>query len=247
VAAASEQVSKNVARAQRRGNERQCKEIARTPRTAKVARRRQGGSDTNKTVAKLGESSIEIGKSQIITDRAANQFARLNATIEAAAPASGKGCVCQRGQGTGQADRHRHRGHQRQNRSHPDRYQGGRDAIDQIGKIINRSTTFKTPSPARWKSRRRPPTRLPQCERSRQGQQEISKNIANVPRPPRTHAGRQQYTDRRHRVVQARGRTERWWSSRMSERWIADRRGATPRVRASTPILGRTRALKRLC
>ncbi len=98
VAAASEQVSKNVETVATSAEEMSASvtEIAKnTSEAARVAARAvQVASDTNRTVAKLGESSIEIGQVVKVITSIAEQtnLLALNATIEAArAGEAGKG------------------------------------------------------------------------------------------------------------------------------------------------------------
>ncbi len=98
VAAASEQVSKNVETVATSAEEMSASvtEIAKnTSEAARVAAKAvQVASDTNRTVAKLGESSIEIGQVIKVITSIAEQtnLLALNATIEAArAGEAGKG------------------------------------------------------------------------------------------------------------------------------------------------------------
>ena len=88
-------------------------------------------SEITRQVVELGRAAREIGKvtETITAISAQTNLLALNATIEAASAGGGRQGLRrggQRGQGTGQADRHGHRGHQRQDRGHPKRHEGGR-------------------------------------------------------------------------------------------------------------------------
>ena len=188
VSAAAEQVSNNVQTVvdRDRGDERQHQgdrqERHRSGQGGQHPRSKVAET-TNATVAKLGESSAEIGNVIKVITSIAEQtnLLALNATIEAArAGEAGKGFAvvanevkelaketAKATEDIGQQDRgdsERHQGRSRGHRS------------DQPGSS-SRSTISRTPSPARSKSRPRPPTRSRATSR---------KEPKEVPRLPKT-------------------------------------------------------------
>ena len=142
---------------------------------------------TTATVAKLGESSAEIGNVvKVITlDRRADQPAGAERHDRGGPGRRGRQGLRrrrQRGQGAGAGDGEGDRGHRPPGAGHPGRHhrRGGRDRGD-LERSSRRSPTGRPPSPARWRSRPRRPTRCPgRCRRPPSGTGEIATNITGV-------------------------------------------------------------------
>jgi methyl-accepting chemotaxis protein len=177
--AAAEQVSKNVQTVATGTEEMSAsiKEIAKNASdAARVApTRSRSRRRHNATVAKLGESSAEIGKVIKVITSIAQQtnLLALNATIEAArAGEAGKGFavvaneVKELAKETAKATEDIS---QKIEAIQTDT-KGAVDAIAEISGSSARSTTSRTRSPAPSRSRPRRPTRWPQRHRGRQGQ-----------------------------------------------------------------------------
>ncbi|MGD0815340.1 MAG: PAS domain-containing methyl-accepting chemotaxis protein [Verrucomicrobiota bacterium] len=190
VAAASEQVSKNVATVATSAEEMSAsaKEIAKNAtEAAKVATEAvKVASDTNKTVAKLGESSIEIGKVIKVITSIAQQtnLLALNATIEAArAGEAGKGFAVVANEVKELA---------KQTATATEDISGKIEAIqndtkaavtaiDQIGKIINRINDIQNTIASAVEEQTATTNEIARnATEAAKGSTEISKNIANV-------------------------------------------------------------------
>ena len=190
VAAASEQVSKNVATVATSAEEMSAsaKEIAKNAtEAAKVATQAvQVASDTNKTVAKLGESSIEIGKVIKVITSIAQQtnLLALNATIEAArAGEAGKGFAVVANEVKELA---------KQTATATEDISGKIEAIqndtkaavsaiDQISKIINQINNIQSTIASAVEEQTATTNEIARnANEAAQGSTEISKNIANV-------------------------------------------------------------------
>jgi len=190
VAAASEQVSKNVATVATSAEEMSAsaKEIAKNAtEAAKVATEAvKVASDTNKTVAKLGESSIEIGKVIKVITSIAQQtnLLALNATIEAArAGEAGKGFAVVANEVKELA---------KQTAAATEDISGKIEAIqtdtkaavtaiDQISKIINQINGIQNTIASAVEEQTATTNEIARnANEAAQGSTEISKNIANV-------------------------------------------------------------------
>jgi methyl-accepting chemotaxis protein len=190
VAAASEQVSKNVATVATSAEEMSAsaKEIAKNATdAAKVATQAvKVASDTNKTVAKLGESSIEIGKVIKVITSIAQQtnLLALNATIEAArAGEAGKGFAVVANEVKELA---------KQTATATEDISGKIEAIqndtkaavtaiDQIGKIINQINDIQNTIASAVEEQTATTNEIARnAAEAAKGSTEISKNIANV-------------------------------------------------------------------
>ena len=190
VAAASEQVSKNVATVATSAEEMSAsaKEIAKNAtEAAKVATEAvKVASDTNKTVAKLGESSIEIGKVIKVITSIAQQtnLLALNATIEAArAGEAGKGFAVVANEVKELA---------KQTATATEDISGKIEAIqndtkaavtaiDQIGKIINQINDIQNTIASAVEEQTATTNEIARnATEAAKGSTEISKNIANV-------------------------------------------------------------------
>jgi methyl-accepting chemotaxis protein len=190
VAAASEQVSKNVATVATSAEEMSAtaKEIAKSAtEAAKVATQAvKVASDTNKTVAKLGESSIEIGKVIKVITSIAQQtnLLALNATIEAArAGEAGKGFAVVANEVKELA---------KQTATATEDISGKIEAIqndtkaavsaiDQIGKIINQINDIQNTIASAVEEQTATTNEIARnAAEAAKGSTEISKNIANV-------------------------------------------------------------------
>jgi methyl-accepting chemotaxis protein len=190
VAAASEQVSKNVATVATSAEEMSAsaKEIAKNAtEAAKVATQAvKVASDTNKTVAKLGESSIEIGKVIKVITSIAQQtnLLALNATIEAArAGEAGKGFAVVANEVKELA---------KQTATATEDISGKIEAIqtdtkaavtaiDQIGKIINQINDIQNTIASAVEEQTATTNEIARnANEAAKGSTEISKNIANV-------------------------------------------------------------------
>jgi len=190
VAAASEQVSKNVATVATSAEEMSAsaKEIAKNAtEAAKVATQAvKVASDTNKTVAKLGESSIEIGKVIKVITSIAQQtnLLALNATIEAArAGEAGKGFAVVANEVKELA---------KQTATATEDISGKIEAIqndtkaavsaiDQIGKIINQINDIQNTIASAVEEQTATTNEIARnASEAAKGSTEISKNIANV-------------------------------------------------------------------
>ena len=190
VAAASEQVSKNVATVAASAEEMSAsiKEIAKNANdAAKVATEAvKVADDTNKTVAKLGESSIQIGKVIKVITSIAQQtnLLALNATIEAArAGEAGKGFavvaneVKELAKQTAAATEDiSQKIEMIQNDT-----KGAVVAIDQIGKIINEINNIQTTIASAVEEQTATTNEIARnATEAAKGSTEISKNITNV-------------------------------------------------------------------
>jgi methyl-accepting chemotaxis protein len=190
VAAASEQVSKNVATVATSAEEMSAsaKEIAKNAtEAAKVATEAvKVAFDTNKTVAKLGDSSIEIGKVIKVITSIAQQtnLLALNATIEAArAGEAGKGFAVVANEVKELA---------KQTAAATEDISGKIEAIqtdtkaavtaiDQIGKIINQISDIQNTIASAVEEQTATTNEIARnANEAAQGSTEISKNIANV-------------------------------------------------------------------
>jgi methyl-accepting chemotaxis protein len=190
VAAASEQVSKNVATVATSAEEMSAsaKEIAKNATdAAKVATEAvKVASDTNKTVAKLGESSLEIGKVIKVITSIAQQtnLLALNATIEAArAGEAGKGFAVVANEVKELA---------KQTATATEDISGKIEAIqndtkaavtaiDQIGKIINQINDIQNTIASAVEEQTATTNEIARnAAEAAKGSTEISKNIANV-------------------------------------------------------------------
>jgi methyl-accepting chemotaxis protein len=190
VAAASEQVSKNVATVATSAEEMSAsaKEIAKNAtEAAKVATEAvKVAFDTNKTVAKLGDSSIEIGKVIKVITSIAQQtnLLALNATIEAArAGEAGKGFAVVANEVKELA---------KQTATATEDISGKIEAIqtdtkaavtaiDQIGKIINQISDIQNTIASAVEEQTATTNEIARnATEAAQGSTEISKNIANV-------------------------------------------------------------------
>lgn len=190
VAAASEQVSKNVATVATSAEEMSAsaKEIAKNATdAAKVATQAvKVASDTNKTVAKLGESSIEIGKVIKVITSIAQQtnLLALNATIEAArAGEAGKGFAVVANEVKELA---------KQTATATEDISGKIEAIqndtkaavsaiDQIGKIINQINDIQNTIASAVEEQTATTNEIARnASEAAKGSTEISKNIASV-------------------------------------------------------------------
>ncbi len=190
VAAASEQVSKNVATVATSAEEMSAsaKEIAKNAtEAAKVATQAvKVAFDTNKTVAKLGESSIEIGKVIKVITSIAQQtnLLALNATIEAArAGEAGKGFAVVANEVKELA---------KQTATATEDISGKIEAIqndtkaavtaiDQIGKIINQINDIQNTIASAVEEQTATTNEIARnATEAAKGSTEISKNIANV-------------------------------------------------------------------
>jgi len=190
VAAASEQVSKNVATVATSAEEMSAsaKEIAKNAtEAAKVATEAvKVAFETNKTVAKLGDSSIEIGKVIKVITSIAQQtnLLALNATIEAArAGEAGKGFAVVANEVKELA---------KQTATATEDISGKIEAIqtdtkaavtaiDQIGKIINQISDIQNTIASAVEEQTATTNEIARnATEAAQGSTEISKNIANV-------------------------------------------------------------------
>jgi methyl-accepting chemotaxis protein len=190
VAAASEQVSKNVATVATSAEEMSAsaKEIAKNAtEAAKVATQAvKVASETNVTVAKLGESSIEIGKVIKVITSIAQQtnLLALNATIEAArAGEAGKGFAVVANEVKELA---------KQTASATEDISGKIEAIqddtkaavgaiDQIGKIINQISDIQNTIASAVEEQTATTNEIARnAAEAAKGSTEISRNIASV-------------------------------------------------------------------
>jgi methyl-accepting chemotaxis protein len=190
VAAASEQVSRNVATVATSAEEMSAsaKEIAKNAtEAAKVATEAVNvAADTNKTVAKLGESSIEIGKVIKVITSIAQQtnLLALNATIEAArAGEAGKGFAVVANEVKELA---------KQTAAATEDISGKIEAIqndtkaavtaiDRIGKIINQINDIQNTIASAVEEQTATTNEIARnANEAAKGSTEISKNIANV-------------------------------------------------------------------
>ena len=190
VAAASEQVSKNVATVATSAEEMSAsaKEIAKNAtEAAKVATQAvKVAGDTNQTVAKLGESSIEIGKVIKVITSIAQQtnLLALNATIEAArAGEAGKGFAVVANEVKELA---------KQTATATEDISGKIEAIqndtkaavsaiDEIGKIINQINDIQNTIASAVEEQTATTNEIARnAAEAAKGSTEISKNIANV-------------------------------------------------------------------